>query len=998
MKFRISCRSFFSHYEVDALSLSAVLVLSMAILAGQGSARGDAQRLDKKGIVPVSPRQGGAPSGQVAGGEACCFDDGSCTDTSAANCASQGGDFHSGLNCLPGGDCPVLIVVQACCFDDDSCQNLTQEDCTNMGGEPLPGTCINDSCPVIVLESACCFDDCTCQNTSEEECDDLGGNFLEGLVCIDGGCPIIAFPAACCLDEGCALMTECDCQDAGGTFLPGEDCGGLVAGIAIQTIFAPGLEIPDNDSTGVSHTITFVPSFPIGDVGVDLSITHTFVGDLVVTLEHLGTTITLIDRPNGFPPPAGCAENNYSGVALSDLGLGGAIDDQCVANLTSPPAYTPSQPFSTFFGFDASGDWTINVSDQDAVDTGALGSWTLNLLPAQDDPCPRRCCMDDGTCSDLAVYECFEAGGRPSTSGTECEPPQITCPPDITISCEESTDPANTGVATAIDDCDPNPLVITPTSSIVPGDCPDESRITRTWQATDADGQSDLCDQIINVVDETPPQLTCPESLVIVCKSPQGVPLTDVAFVLQVGDNCDEEVVVTNDGPEILPPTCGMPPTVVTFTAEDNCGNTATCETRVEVLGIFCCPAEVDTDLTLAPVGVDLRQETDGPVITKANFEIWNQDERRFSGTERCVNCWDQTLLGMYSFPNHFRVGTIHTDKGRARIDGLASARCPGSSAAPLLAVAVKNIVFPSFPLDEVLRSALVPAGSGFEPARLQYDIVPPTEELRSASSPRKAMNFEWAPPSTGDAETETGAVAAVGPAGEVGSVSVKGSVLYFANVEVKRDRQGNLLYDTIISLVNDDPRPVWVQLYFVQGDAPLEARCMFGCALPGMPCPEACIVERAHPGWNWVDVAVPLTANQPTYWSAASGAPAGVSPWGILDPGDPFGRPDPETGDPNVRTIRGFVVGWAVNADGQPIRWNHLSGSAILIDYAVAAVAEYNPWAFPCVSGVDEGALCGNGQGVLNLDGFEYAAPPDKLIMDFLTVGNEALKHPAAP
>jgi hypothetical protein len=46
--------------------------------------------------------------------------------------------------------------------------------------------------------------------------------------------------------------------------------------------------------------------------------------------------------------------------------------------------------------------------------------------------------------------------------------PEIACPPNTTISCEESTDPANTGTATANDACDPMP-VIGFTDTQVPG-------------------------------------------------------------------------------------------------------------------------------------------------------------------------------------------------------------------------------------------------------------------------------------------------------------------------------------------------------------------------------------------------------------------------------------------------------------------------------------------------------------------------------------------------
>lgn len=405
----------------------------------------------------------------------------------------------------------------------------------------------------------------------------------------------------------------------------------------------------------------------------------------------------------------------------------------------------------------------------------------------------------------------------------------------------------------------------------------------------------------------------------------------------------------------------------------------------------------IDTDLTLLPAGLDLRQENDGPTITKAKFDIWNENERRFSGTERCVSCWDQSLLSRYGHPNHFRRETLHTDKARARIDGLESNVCPESTAAPMLAVAMKQIVLGTG-RPQLSRSALVPQGSGIEAARIHYDRVAPTENAQTAAvSPPETGAFKVrAVERIASAASESSAIAAVGPSGERGSITAKGSVLYFPNVEVKWDPQRNLIQDTVLSLANDSPSPVRVQLYFVNGDEPLEERCIPECnRIPGQPCPVDCVSERAHSGWNWVDVELELTANQPIYWSAVTGNPAGVSPWDILDPGFPNGRPDPDVpfvGPVTTRVVRGFVVAWAINADGQPIRWNHLTGSALQIHYGDATAAEYEPWAFPCVSGSAEGDPCGAGLGELNLDGFEYAAPPDMLLMDYYTVGSQAL------
>ena len=195
------------------------------------------------------------------------------------------------------------------------------------------------------------------------------------------------------------------------------------------------------------------------------------------------------------------------------------------------------------------------------------------------------------------------------------------------------------------------------------------------------------------------------------------------------------------------------------------------------------------------------------------------------------------------------------------------------------------------------------------------------------------------------------------------------------------------MIQDTFIDLSNDYPADVRVQMYFVNGDLPSDA------VFAGDP---PLLVEREHPGWNNVDVEFDLTNNQPTYWSAMSGQPAGVSPFTILDDGDPPGRPDMDPGNPGGRVLRGFVVAWAVNKAGEEISWNHLSGDATVVHYGDRTAWEYNAWAFQCVTGAAVGDACGSTAGELNLNGFEYDACPSKLLLDFYATGSEALSHPA--
>lgn len=59
-----------------------------------------------------------------------------------------------------------------------------------------------------------------------------------------------------------------------------------------------------------------------------------------------------------------------------------------------------------------------------------------------------------------------------------CQPPTITCPSNVTVSCESSTDPAQTGSATFTNGC--GTVTLGYSDSVAPGSCPQASVITRT--------------------------------------------------------------------------------------------------------------------------------------------------------------------------------------------------------------------------------------------------------------------------------------------------------------------------------------------------------------------------------------------------------------------------------------------------------------------------------------------------------------------------------------
>ncbi|MDY7107562.1 MAG: hypothetical protein SYC29_02900 [Planctomycetota bacterium] len=274
-----------------------------------------------------------------------------------------------------------------------------------------------------------------------------------------------------------------------------------------------------------------------------------------------------------------------------------------------------------------------------------------------------------------------------------------------------------------------------------------------------------------------------------------------------------------------------------------------------------------DTDLTLHPVTIDLRQEHEPPVSTKASMTVWNQWEAQFSGAHRCITCWDQTLLSFYDSPNHFFIEFLQTDHGKARIEGeAAAAECPESVDAALLGVSARHLVFDGG--SEYAAAGMNLLGMGKEEAEILYDVEGPPPPLPGHGTDPRALDGQT--PITATAHHVPPMGGREDPWQDRATATEKGSILIFSKIELRWTADGQLVQDAFVQLTNDYPEDVLVQMYFIHGDEPLDAD-QFGCP---------------HPGWNWVDVQIPLTADQPTFWSSLTGLPAGVSPFTVLDPG----------------------------------------------------------------------------------------------------------------
>lgn len=147
------------------------------------------------------------------------------------------------------------------------------------------------------------------------------------------------------------------------------------------------LTIPDTVPAGISSSINITQSGSL-TAATNLSLTltgfsHTYVGDLIVTLTSpCGTTI-VFDRP-GVPASSSGNSNNLSGnYTFSTSGANGLSETGSVSAGTYKPTNTTGATHSftgISFPCNVIGTWTLTIVDAGAADLGTLsGGWSLTF-------------------------------------------------------------------------------------------------------------------------------------------------------------------------------------------------------------------------------------------------------------------------------------------------------------------------------------------------------------------------------------------------------------------------------------------------------------------------------------------------------------------------------------------------------------------------------------------------------------------------------------------
>ncbi len=121
--------------------------------------------------------------------------------------------------------------------------------------------------------------------------------------------------------------------------------------VSVSVSENPGMIIPDNSAAGISRSLNVVETGRLDTIDVDIDITHTYIGDLIVELQAPDGTSVLLHNRSG-----GSADNIIKTYSLSN-----------------------TAGLQALRGTMIQGDWQLKVMDRARADQGKLNRWALHL-------------------------------------------------------------------------------------------------------------------------------------------------------------------------------------------------------------------------------------------------------------------------------------------------------------------------------------------------------------------------------------------------------------------------------------------------------------------------------------------------------------------------------------------------------------------------------------------------------------------------------------------
>ena len=398
--------------------------------------------------------------------------------------------------------------------------------------------------------------------------DFMGGLFTGATITIPnigGGCEVSPTLISQLPNQSNGIFSDCDCDYCSGGAQVLADNFVLSADAAISMIRFWGGMYPSDHPAGTEFGIVFYEDSG-GYPGAEVA-NYTMTGEaeqtgIVLFGVHEWVVSITLDTPLSLGAGTYFVEirNDTNGDSdswfweVGNLDFAAGIMGQAFA-FECPPAS---------WNYDSATDMAFEL-------------YAVTGPPAND--CDENCVPDecDPDCNCDGVVDACE---EPPFVPTE---PEIYCPAELWLECPASTDPADTGMAYGIDNCG-NPAVITYSDEVTLG-CGDTKTVVRTWTATDeCAGLSSQCVQTITVQDTTPPEITCPDDLTVVC--PESTDPADTGTATGT-DACGDVVITYSD---VVTPAedadTAMYTISRTWMATDECGLESECVQTITVLKV----------------------------------------------------------------------------------------------------------------------------------------------------------------------------------------------------------------------------------------------------------------------------------------------------------------------------------------------------------------------------------------------------------------------------
>lgn len=393
-----------------------------------------------------------------------------------------------------------------------------------------------------------------------------------------------------------------------GSLEPSGDCGAVTSSPASGTFFATG-----------THTVNVSSATGGGSCSFTITVTETAAPTITCAADQTATASgSSNDASVTLNPPTATGTNvQVTGVRSDNLSLSdpypvgtttitwtaaecnnppdcddpSARSASCTQKIivTSPDAPTISCPSNKTFTSGCNGATLTSAQIGTPTATGSnimVEGQRSDSLDLYNDPYPV------GTTA--VTWSATDDGGRVvsciqlitvNTTGSDTTAPTLTAPPNVTVTttgCSQIVGETELGTPTATDDCGTPNIARTgvPLGNVFP-----TGTTTITYTATDGAGNTSTATQTVTVTESVNPTISAPADLVM----NTGAGATDCGVV--VGDATLGSATANDNCPGVTVTRTGVPAgnlfpvgeTIVTYTATDRSGNTATDTQKVTV-------------------------------------------------------------------------------------------------------------------------------------------------------------------------------------------------------------------------------------------------------------------------------------------------------------------------------------------------------------------------------------------------------------------------------